>query len=298
MCEICHKREATAAAVLSFGKGPNIKLTNICQPCLDAHTAKTPGSLQEMLDQMEKEAGEEAQPDDEERARAVEHIAALCKERGLDKIRGAYSRLVMPRYEKADLRAAPLLWLLGGSKMFKGINSNQRDEAGRIVLPATEAKATIKIASIFPEPWIVVSMATRGLLESGGLVGLAFEEVAIRGHSIHTATEPFWELTSMLALPKMANSVIHAQEWGHAPYTIQDLCVEPHYRERELEPLGTFDIARTFERKHNGSQELIISQRFYQHCLKHKIPVRVKPVRIDSDCGGSQKFSENGITRP
>ncbi|HSU54913.1 MAG TPA: hypothetical protein VLT36_12720 [Candidatus Dormibacteraeota bacterium] len=59
MCEVCHEREATTAAVLSFGKGPNIKLTNLCQPCLDAHTANAPRSLQDMIDQMEKEAGEE-----------------------------------------------------------------------------------------------------------------------------------------------------------------------------------------------------------------------------------------------
>ena len=54
MCEICHEREATAAAVLSFkNTASNIKLTNLCQPCLDAHIAKSPSSLQEMLDQLE-----------------------------------------------------------------------------------------------------------------------------------------------------------------------------------------------------------------------------------------------------
>lgn len=228
----------------------------------------------------------EAQPDDEEGARSVEHIAALCKQRGLDKIRGAYSQLVMPHYEKADLQAAPLLWLLGGSKMFKGINSKQRDEVGRIVLPATEAKATIKIASVFPEPWIVVSSATRRLLESADLIGIDYEEVAIKGHSIHVACEPFWELSTTLVLPKMANSVIYPEPaYGHTAYTIQDPCVEPHYRQSELEPLGLFDIARTFERTRNGSQEMIVSQRFYQYCLKHKIPLRVRPVRIDSDRG-------------
>jgi hypothetical protein len=26
LCEVCHEREATAAAVLSFGKGPNINI--------------------------------------------------------------------------------------------------------------------------------------------------------------------------------------------------------------------------------------------------------------------------------
>jgi len=28
---------------------------------------------------------------------------------------------------------------------------------------------------------------------------------------------------------------------------------------------------------------LIVSQRFYQHCLKHRIPLEVEPVRIDPD---------------
>jgi len=59
MCEVCHEREATAAAVLSFGKGPNIQLTNLCQPCLDAHIANAPRSLQDVLAQMKRGAGEE-----------------------------------------------------------------------------------------------------------------------------------------------------------------------------------------------------------------------------------------------
>ena len=57
VCEICHEREATAAAVLSLkNTGSNIRLTNLCQACLDAHIAKSPPSLQEMLDQLESES--------------------------------------------------------------------------------------------------------------------------------------------------------------------------------------------------------------------------------------------------
>jgi hypothetical protein len=94
----------------------------------------------------------EAKPGDEESAHLVERILALCKERGLDRIPGAYSYRVVPHYEPADLEAAPLLWLRGQRRMSKGMESNRRDGQGRIVLPATWAKPTIKIASIFPEP--------------------------------------------------------------------------------------------------------------------------------------------------
>ena len=224
----------------------------------------------------------EAKPGDDEDAKLVEQIVAMCKERGLDRVRGAYSHHVSPVYEPSDLEAAPLLRLSTQRKLFKGINSNQRDERKRIVLPATEAKPTIKIASIFPEPWIVVSSATRRILESGGLIGMKFDEVAIKGHSIHVAPEPFWELRSDVILPKMLNSVINPPEPGWSTYTINDPLAEPHYRQSEIQALGAFDIAQTWERSgRSESPDLIVSQRFYQYCLKHTIPLQVRPARID-----------------
>jgi len=62
MCELCREREATAATILSLGEGPNIKLTNLCQPCLDAHLANAPRTLQEMIDQLEGKGGEAPKP--------------------------------------------------------------------------------------------------------------------------------------------------------------------------------------------------------------------------------------------
>lgn len=41
------------------------------------------------------------------------------------------------------------------------------------------------------------------------------------------------------------------------------------------------DVALTMERFQAGLPILIISQRFYQHCLKHGIPPEVRPARID-----------------
>jgi hypothetical protein len=102
--------------------------------------------------------------------------------------------------------------------MFKGIDSNQRDGRGRIVLPATEAKPTIKLASIFPTPWVVVSSAVRRILESGNLAGMKFDEVALRGHSIHADSEPFWELRSHVTLPRMVNSIVDTSRASDPPW--------------------------------------------------------------------------------
>jgi len=234
----------------------------------------------------------EAKPDEGENAEFVERIVALCKERGLDNIRGAYSYLVVPHYEAHDLEAAPFLRLWTQKRMFKGIDSNKRDERGRIVLPAKEAKQTIKIASIFPTPWLVVSSPVRRILESGDLVGIKFDEVAIKGHSIHTATEAFWELFSTITLPKMANSVVDPNPAFDPPRHIvvgAGTYGEPHYLESDLREVGRFDIAHTFERLGAGEPygagqpNLMVSQRFYQCCLKSKIPLEVRPVRIDPE---------------
>jgi len=229
----------------------------------------------------------EAQPEDEVANDLVDKVLTLCQESGLSYKSGAdpgsYEYLSLPVYEQCDLETASLLRLWTQKRMFKGIDSDKRDERGRIVLPATGAKTTINIASIWPKPWIVVSDAVRQTLESGGLAGLKFDEAAIKGHSIHTSPAPFWELQSAFELPKMVNSVPDtAVEWEQPRHLIRDSYGEPHYRQCELQPLGSFDIAHTFERLSGGEPALIISQRFYQHCLKNKIPLEVRPARIDS----------------
>jgi hypothetical protein len=44
-------------------------------------------------------------------------------------------------------------------------------------------------------------------MERGGLTCVKFAEVSIKGHSIYASPDPFWELKSTTALPKMSNSV-------------------------------------------------------------------------------------------
>jgi hypothetical protein len=52
ICEKCHEREATSAAVLSHG-GPNLSFTHLCQQCLEAEQEKGSRSLLDLIDEME-----------------------------------------------------------------------------------------------------------------------------------------------------------------------------------------------------------------------------------------------------
>lgn len=229
----------------------------------------------------------ETQPGDEVMAKLVDELVALCERNGLKRnipgTIGAYTHQVRFHYENTDLQAAPLLWLLGQRRVFKSINSGERDELGRVWLPSTEAKPTVKVASVFPRPWIVVSDETRRILEGACLAGLKFNEVGIKGHSGQSSKEPFWELRSLVTLPKMANSIPDAGV-SYESFLINDAYGEPHYRQSDLQCLGIFDVVHTKEPlggQHDPS--LIVSQRFYQHCLKNKIQLEVRPVRIDQD---------------
>lgn len=228
----------------------------------------------------------EAKPGDEKAARLVEHALAVCKQHGLKQTRGttvgSFVYTVDRVYERVDLQAAPLLLVNGGRP---DLHEMKRDSEGRFVLPATRATSSLKLASVFPTNFVIISDAVRQTLESGGLHGLSFGQVVLSGKSIHAVTTPFWELGSSLTLPKTVNSIAYEDSpfpcYGvdEPPFGLG----EPHYRSTELEATGKFDIARTHEPLGGPEQALIVSQRFYQHCLKNRIPLEVRPVRIDPD---------------
>ena len=228
----------------------------------------------------------ECQPGDESTAAQAESILALCERHGLRPARtageiGTYTYAVVRHYEPADLKTAPFLILGAQRKMFRG--AGERDALGRLLLPATQAKLSIKIASVFLKDWYVVSDMVKKILESGGLIGLHFRETVLKGKSVYAADQPLWELDSNLTLPKMVNSLLN--EHSVVPcYAIDERPYrygEPHYRQHELRAIGDFDIARTFEPL-GYAQGMVVSHRLYQHCLKNKIPIEGRPVRIDS----------------
>lgn len=228
----------------------------------------------------------ECQPGDNDAAAVAEFIVARCQERQLKRTArgedGTYGYDVVRHYEANDLKAAPLLLLETQKRVFR--DTKERDSSGRLLLPAPQARPTIKIASIFFTDWFVVSDEVRRVLEVGTFAGLVFVETVMKGKSVHAAETPFWELESNVTLPKMVNAL--RNEYSTIPsYMIVDPPYrygEPHYRQSELAKLGEFDVARTLEPFGRGPL-MLVTQRFFQHCLKHKVLLDVRPVRIDPD---------------
>jgi hypothetical protein len=228
----------------------------------------------------------ECQPGDEQFVGLAEHIVALCIEAGLAQtpqgITGTYGYDVMRHYEADDLGVASFLMLETQTRMFR--ERLNRDESGRLILPAKEAGTTIKFSSGMFNHFYVVPDSVKTNLEAGQLTGLFFRETVLKGSSIRATTEMLWEIESKIKLPKMVNSGLNPHSvvpcyWiAEPPYRN----AEPHYRQGDLLPLGRFDVARTFEQL-GSDPGMIISQRFYQYCLQHKISLRCRPVRIDSE---------------
>ena len=212
-----------------------------------------------------------------------------------------YGYNIARRYDESDIKAAELLLLDYQRKLQKYVRP-ERDEQGRLIVLARNVTASLKFASTYPDNCIFVSDKVRRVLESGSLIGLQFGETTIQGESGFTSGDPAWELQSTVTLPQIANThlLVHRGKTEAEPfrgdYSRQVLINdppfvggEPHYRRSDLAAVGSFDIANMQE-KFVNEQALIISQRFYQHCLKNKIPLAlnkfqlgVQPVRIDPD---------------
>lgn len=209
-----------------------------------------------------------------------------------------YGYSIMRHYDMADFRSAELLCLSYQRKL-KRIDGPERDGEGRLVVWAGDNKPDLKFASTYPTKCIVVSDGVRQLLEESGLTGLQFKPVSLQGKSSKAVLSPPWELASLITLPKLANTpqlMHYGQQPDFEPQPFQGDYSRPvfindapffgaelHYRNSDLAALGAFDIAATFEHYMWPHPALVVSQRFYQQCLKQKIPLEVEPVRIDPD---------------
>ncbi len=225
----------------------------------------------------------ECKPGDAACATVAERFVSLCEAHGLRRTTGTqsgeYDYEIVRHYEPLDLEEVPFLLLESQKQMFRG--DFRRNQRGRLLLPAAQAKRPMKLATLFLTRWIVASDSVRAALERGNFIGLEFRETVLEGTTVYADTR-FWEMYSNLTLPKMKNSVLIKQSVVPC-YAIDELPYrygEPHYSQEEIQSLGDFDIAKTFENL-TGQQALVVSQRFYQHCVKNTIPLEVRPVRVE-----------------
>lgn len=231
--------------------------------------------------------------DNEDGDEFILHAIGILKKRGICRTMhssaNSYGYSIMRNYVDSDFTASEFL-VLRYQRKLKGIDGPQRDDTGRLLVLASDAKPNLKFGSTYPDNLIIVSDTVRQFLEKEQLIGLRFLPVAIKSKSSVAAPELPWELDSTVTLPKIANThklIHHGPQPFEGDYSrlvlINDspfFGAELHYRRSDLDAIGPFDLANTLE-KYRTSHPLVISQRFYQHCKKNKISLNVEPVRID-----------------
>jgi hypothetical protein len=219
-------------------------------------------------------------------------LVAMCRAFGLHRTPrgepGTYGLDAARHYEDSDLRESELL--LVGPQPKHQINV-LRDSQGRLLLDP-EFTTGLRLGSVWN--LTVVCDEFHEALESGGFLGLQFREAVPRNDS--NTRDTFWELESLLVLPKMANTDrLMYCGWRQTPpqpftgdYSRMVFINDPpyrageiHYRRSDLAELGAFDVARTFELYRQPRPELVVSQRFYRFCLRNGISLNIEPVRID-----------------
>jgi hypothetical protein len=220
-------------------------------------------------------------------------LVTLCRAFGLARTPrgepGTYGLDASRNYEESDLVTCELL-LIGGQPKYQ--IKAERDKEGRLLLTAEFARG-LRLGSAWN--FTVVSKEVRQLLEVADLQGLTFRE----GVTQNPTAEPrsFWEIQSSIVLPKMANTDrLMYCGWRETPpqpftgdYSRMVFIDDPpyrsgeiHYWQSDLAPLGKLDVATTFELYRQPYPALVISQRFYQTCLKNGIALNVEPVRVDT----------------
>lgn len=230
--------------------------------------------------------------DQPEGGEIVRQFVSICEARGLRPKNvshaGTYGHTADRGYGD-EMCHAEILVLKRQRSTEAGVRP-ERDTQGRLVIPTNFGWS---LGSVLPNR-IVVSDKVRRLLEAAALIGLRFGEVVIQGQPVQACS--LWEIQSPVTLPKMANvhQFVHLglkeAEPFKGDYTKIIMLHDPpfnrgevHYRRSDIRGVEPFDIANTYENFMEPHPGLVISQRFYQHCLANKIPLEADLVRIDPD---------------
>lgn len=262
---------------------PKLAFSRICDLAPDA---KKPYGFHLQIDSESPDGGD-----------TIGEIIKICGANGLSRSQSiggmSYGHTADRWYSDDEFRSAEFL-ILKRQPQIQSVTEPDHDEQGRLLLLGKNVNPNRKIGSVYPNH-IVISDAVKQLLEPGGFVGLQFGEVAVKGKLAEEMVGQLWELQSSVVLPKMANihQFIHPGQTEPEPFQGDYSKIimlndppfskgEVHYRRSDLAALGTFDIARTFENYMEPKPALVISQRFYQHCLKNKIKLEVDPVIVDA----------------
>jgi hypothetical protein len=229
-----------------------------------------------------------------------------------------YSITIERQYNESDLAPCRLLDL----STFDSADSYPARRNGhlRIYLPEKgdqtrfNAKADIQGTGESHHYTLIVSDRVRRLIEALNLREVGFKatfvipppksEVDKRDEEAMLPWdgfgEPWWELTSSVILPPMSSRaflvsakgervVDHFSDGCYLKDGIDNLDAitwpaEPKYLAKDVDAIGEFDVAHTFEwfgpKAPYLGRLVIVSSRFFQFCREHKLKTYFVPVRV------------------
>lgn len=240
----------------------------------------------------------EGQPGDTQASSIIEQLLGILSKHGVPRFQGwapgSYNYEAERVYEVQDLLEAEMLLIVIHPLEIQF--EHERDAADRLILLPGKLKKNFVAGRIYPNHLIISDDAMKQIA-SAGMVGIEFKELAAPKSTATAPTRGAWEVTSSRVLPRITNvdQFLTVDKSGLLPfqgdYSKPIGILEPpyrsggevHYRRSDIESCEKFDIATTYENYLFDHQALVISQRFYQFCLKNRIPLDVRPVRIDPD---------------
>jgi hypothetical protein len=200
-----------------------------------------------------------------------------------------YLRELQRYYDEADLQSSRFLEL-GFTPDHPPMKCEYRNDRGELILKRYPNRhITYAISSCFT----VITDDVRQAMETEGL---ATEAIFLPTERIERPNTPVWELRSRRTLPPVAPSMtLYESDWRTQFQGDYDrVCVrteglylqaELHYRAKDIEAMGPFDLAHTKERfggcPFDEYRPLVVSSRFYGMCRRHKFKGGFTPVRID-----------------
>jgi len=227
-------------------------------------------------------------------------VFSILEGHGLKPCRGGsspnyFSLNIERHYSRAELHAAQLLEFYPKPSLLEV--TTRPYPGGPIQVPARSVTSQLTIFDLWMGVF-GVSRPVKEAMEADCLRGVRFDPIEVIGPGAARWAGYVWQLSSAIRMPKLSprcQLVYGLAEDNERPfdgdysrlvmfregfYSIP----EKHYRKSDIDGIGDFALAHTFERFGSvGEQSLIAGMAFYQFCVKHRFKIEWWPVHSDPD---------------